>query len=84
MLVVVVVIMLLYTPKSTPSYHDNFKVEINSNRENWTSHVSKILCTIDLKFISIYFEMESKPQIVDDIIGGTSGCVPGASIMLIG
>lgn len=52
--------------------------------EMLTGNLSKILCSIDLKFISVCFEKNSKSEIVDDLLRKTLGCIPAAPIGMFG
>lgn len=63
--------------------HENFKLDNSFQREKLIRHLSKILCSIDLKFANIYFQFESKGALLDGIITGTAKCVP-LSISVIG
>lgn len=65
--------------------HDHFKLldsDSNVKREKLISHLSAILCSIDLKFANIYFEFESKGRFLDGVFTETSRCVPLAIILI--
>ncbi len=84
-----VIVILVALPHSgtlttTNHYGKDFEMKLTSRYEYLTGNVSKILCSIDLKLISICFELNSKSEIVDDLLQKTLQCVPGASIEMIG
>lgn len=93
MLLLLVIITLLCgdsyqcftTGETTTSkfYENSFDVKLISRFDLLTKHVSRILCSVDLKFVTICFEMKPKSDIADGIFRETLGCVPGASIAII-
>lgn len=80
-----VIIILVHCGTSTSNYYENYlEAKLISKFELLTEHVSKVICSNDLKFISICFEMKSKSEMVDDLLRKALGCVPGAAISIIG
>lgn len=82
LLVIFIGTIFFFLPRASNLNYEYFKSEENVNRENVNNYLSKLLCSIDLKFVHIYFEYQSKGRLLDGIVNGTSKCVT-ASITLI-
>lgn len=68
---------------ASDNYEGTFEIKSTSRFEFLTGNLSKIVCSIDIKFITICFELNSNPEIVDELFRKTLGCVPNASIEII-
>lgn len=57
--------------------HENSQLKGHLSQEKVKNYLSKALCSIDVKFVEIYyvFESSSEGRLLDGIIAENSGCV---------
>lgn len=53
---------------------DIFLMKRNLGREKLTNYLSKVLCSIDVKFVTIYYEFEEEGRLLDGVLTENSGC----------
>lgn len=53
---------------------ENLQLKRNLSREKLKIYLSKVLCSIDVKFVKIYYEFNEEGSLLDGIITENSGC----------
>lgn len=61
----------------------DFEIRSSSKYDFLTGNISEIVCSIDVKLITICFQLNFNLEIVDEIFRKTLDCVPNASIEII-
>lgn len=55
--------------------HNHFELKKNLDREKLANYLSSVLCSIDLKYATVYFEYESAGTFLDGIAAESPRCM---------